>query len=68
MPIPDLDLKFLRRVRISCVKRLLVSSCLFDRLPVRLSVRLYQRGFHWTGFLETGYWGPLRKSVEKTQI
>jgi len=64
MPIADLDLTFLRRVRISREKRLLVSSCLFDRL----SVRLYQRGLHWTGFRETGYWGPLRKSVEKIQI
>jgi hypothetical protein len=58
MPTADLDLTFLRRVHISREKRL------FDRL----SVRLYQRGFHWTGFRETGYWGPLRKSVEKVQV
>jgi hypothetical protein len=68
MPIPDLDLKFLRRVRISREKRLLVSSCLFEPLSIRLSGRLYQRGCHWTGFRETGYWGPLRRSVEKIQI
>jgi len=34
MPIPDLDLKFLRRILISRDKRLLVSSCLFDRLSL----------------------------------
>jgi hypothetical protein len=34
MPIPDIDLKFLRRVRKSREKRLFVSSCLFDCLSV----------------------------------
>ena len=58
---------FEARVSISREKRLVVSSCLFVRLSILVTVRIYQRGFHWTDFRETRYWGPERKSVEKIQ-
>ena len=38
------------------------------RLSVCLPVCTYQRGFHWTDFLEFWYWGLLGKSVTKNQI
>jgi len=38
-------MKIFRRVHVSRERRLLPSSC--------LSVRIYQRGSHWTDFLET---------------
>jgi hypothetical protein len=37
-------------------------------MSVRLSVRTYQRGYHWTDFREICYWVLLRKSVDKSQI
>jgi len=33
-----------------------------------LSVRMYQRGFHWTDLCKTWYWRLLRKYVEKIQV
>ena len=36
-------------------------------MSVRLSVRIYHRGSHWTDFREIWYRIPLRKSVQKLQ-
>ena len=45
-------------------KRLLISSCLSVRLPVRME----QLGPHWTDFHEILYVSICRKSVQKIQV
>ena len=56
----------------NCDKRLLASSYLSARPPVRPSVRpsvhMEPLGSHWTDFHKNGYLVIFRKSVDKIQV
>jgi len=50
------------------IKRLLDSSCLFIRSPVRPSVRMEQLGSHWTGFFMKFDFRVFFQNLEKIQV
>jgi hypothetical protein len=57
-------LRFFRRVRKIAKKRLVASSCLSVRPPVRME----QLGSHWSDFHEIIYLNIFRNSVERIQV